>query len=563
MMRRAMAQLGLSSLHSPVDACLASIGLFKRTHQIILFNFCSQVEKTELPSWTEQPQNVVTQSDDDEDFILPSQEAQKGSWVNVREFLDPKTDAKRPWNEKNETEVEKISKILKARHNSVESIHRGLDGCGVKVSEELVEQILKRFNNDWTSALGFFQWANSQADYKHTQQAYDIMVDILGKMKQFETMWAVIDEMKQLGGLISLRTFSKVMRRYAGAEKWKDAVRTFNELENFSVKMDTAAMNVLLDTLCKEQRVEHAWDIFLEFKDRIPPDAHTFNVLVHGWCKARRLEEAEWTMEEMRRNGFNPCVISYTSLIEAYCLERDFCKVDGLLDEMQEKDCPPNVITYTIVMHALGKAKETQEAFRVYDRMKANGCTPDVAFYNSLIFILGKAGRLKDAYGIFQEMSKNGLTPNVTTYNTMLAVICEHLQEENAFKFFREMEESNCKPDLQTYNPLLKMCCKLKRMKILSYLLDDMLNKDCSPDLGTYTLLIHGLCKVGRLDRACEFFEEMIEKRIIPKYITYALLLDELERRGKEGEKRRIQELRTKAENMKQLGRKSRMQIET
>lgn len=545
------------SFHKPLVTSVATDGLYRRAHPFSVINFCTEVEKSELPLWMKRPQNSESHSDEDEDFVLPTD---KASWANVREYLEPKMSSR---DMIPETDVEKISKVLNARSDSIGDIHRTLEGCRVKVSEDLVEQILKRFNNDWASALGFFEWASSQNEYKHTAEAYDTMVDILGKMKQFEAMWNLIKEMKELGGLISLRTFSKVMRRYTGAEKWTDAVKTFNRLEEFGVKMDTTAMNALLDTLCKERRTEHAWDIFLDLKNRIPPAPHTFNVLIHGWCKAKKLEEAEWTMEEMRRHGFDPSVITYTILVEAYCLQRDFRKVDDLLDEMQKRGCPPNVITYTIVMHALGKAKETQEAFRIYDRMKATGCTPDVAFYNSLIFIHGKTGQLESAQDIFQEMAKNGFPPNVTTYNTFISVVCEHLQEKKAFKIFHEMEEANCKPDLQTYNPLLKMCCKLKRLKILSYLVDDMLKKDCSPDLGTYTLLVHGLCKAGKLERACQFFEEMVEKKLIPKYRTYILLLDELEGVHKNEEKKRIQELMMKAESMRQLGRRLRMQDET
>ncbi|KAH9311092.1 hypothetical protein KI387_026127, partial [Taxus chinensis] len=177
---------------------------------------------------------------------------------------------------------------------------KDLDDCGVKVSEGLIEQVFKKFSTDWSSALGFFKWAGSQPGYRHTQEAYNTMVDILGKMKQFQEMWKLVEEMKLVGGLISLRTFTKVIRRYGGAEKWEEAIRAFNEMEEFGIEMDTAAMNVLLDVLCKEKTAEHVWDVFVDFKDKIPPDAHTFNALIHGWCKAKKFEEAEWTMEEMR-----------------------------------------------------------------------------------------------------------------------------------------------------------------------------------------------------------------------------------------------------------------------
>ncbi|PKU67746.1 Pentatricopeptide repeat-containing protein [Dendrobium catenatum] len=68
------------------------------------------------------------------------------------------------------------------------------------------------------------------------------------------------------------------------------------------------------------------------------PNASSFNTLIHGWCKASKLEEAWQTTQEMIEFGFKPCVITYTSLIEAYCFERDFHKVEAVLDEMRTKD---------------------------------------------------------------------------------------------------------------------------------------------------------------------------------------------------------------------------------
>ncbi|GLJ25838.1 hypothetical protein SUGI_0495010 [Cryptomeria japonica] len=527
--------------HKPPNISVAAI---KKLKQSSLLNFCTHIDKVDLRTWIEQIQSG-NQNQSNGDL-----------WVNVRRFLDTKIDSR---NIKVDKHVEKnsqvldrdVAKIIQVLKAQPQDIQKALDECGVKVSAGLVEQVFKKFNTDWSSALGFFKWVGSQCGYKHTPEDYDTMVDILGKMKQFQAMWNLIEEMKLVGGLISLRTFTKAMRRYGGAEKWEEAIRTFNDMEEFGVEMDTAAMNVLLDVLCKEKKAEHVWDVFVDLKDRIPPDAHTFNALIHGWCKARKFEEAEWTIEEMKRHGFSPCVVSYTNFIEAYCLDKDFHKVDKLLDEMQEKGCPPNVVTYTIVMRALGKAKKIEEALRMYDRIKANGCTPDIAFYNSLIFVLGKGGRLKSAYEVLRELPKTGITPNIVTYNTLLAVTSEFLEEENALRLFREMEENNCKPDLQTYNPLLKMCCRMKRMKILSYLLEDMLRKDCVPDLGTYSLIVYELSKVGMLDQACQFFEEMIEKKIVPKHITYRYLVGELERVGNKEQNRRIQELIKKVQHCK------------
>ncbi|KAG6510821.1 hypothetical protein ZIOFF_028860 [Zingiber officinale] len=299
------------------------------------------------------------------------------------------------------------------------------------------------------------------------------------KSKQFDVIWSLINEMVCLGGLVSLTTMTKVMRRLAGAGRWGDAIKTFKSIESFGVRKDTIAMNALLDTLCKQKSVKHARDAFLELRDEVQPNASSFNILIHGWSKARKIEEAIRMIEEMREFSYTPCVITFTSLIEGYCLEKNFRMASAILNEMSGHGCQPNVVTYTIIMHSLAKAKEIQEALLVFEMMKDDGCAPDTSFYNSLIFLMGKSGKLRDAHHIFEQMCKNGILPDVTTFNTLISASCDYSEAENALKLVFSMQEFDCKPEIKTYTPLLKLCCK---WKWISY--------DLAFDLGFRCLLV-------------------------------------------------------------------------
>ncbi|KAJ4722508.1 putative Pentatricopeptide repeat-containing protein [Melia azedarach] len=497
-------------------------------------------ESAELPNWLK----FFDSQNPEENFVIPS----LASWVENHKLLHPSEISCHVLGEKPDTDVDKISEILKKRHPSPDKVVQALDGCSVTVSNGLAEQMLRRFSNDWVPAFGFFTWAKAQTGYRHTPETYNAVVDILGKSKKFSLMWELVNEMYELNNeYVTLTTMSKVMRRLARGGRYDDAVETFRDLERYDVKKDAMAMHILMDVLAKENSVEHAYKVFLEFKGRVPLSSQTFNVLIHGWCKARKLEDAQKTLDEMKKHGFSPDVVTYTSFIEHYCREKDFRKVDDILKEMQEKGCKPNVVTYTIFMHALGKAKQINEALKVYEKMKSNGCLPDTSFYSSLIFILSQAGRLKDANEIFEDMKNQGVMRDVMAYNTMIASACARSQEETALKLLQQMEEDSCKPDLKTYAPLLKMSCSKKRMKLLKFLLSHMLKNDVSIEVGTYALLVRGLCKSGKLELSCSFFEEMVSKGMIPKDSTYKMLVEELERKSLAKAKEQIEMLMAQA----------------
>ncbi|KAL5552511.1 hypothetical protein UlMin_039912 [Ulmus minor] len=401
----------------------------------------------------------------------------------------------------------------------------------VQLNHNLVDGLLRRFKDDWKSALGVFRWAEFQLGYQHSSDACEMILDILGKMKQMEKMMALLEEMGSKG-VISLSAVAKVMRRFAGAGKWEDSVRVFDNVESYGLKKNTESMNLLLDTLCKASKVEQARAIFLQLKPHILPNAHTFNIFVHGWCKINRVEEAHWTIQEMKGQACRPCVITYSTIVKFYCHHNDFDKVYEVFDEMQDEGCPPNIVTYTTVMSYMTKAEKFEEALQVAERMKLDGCKPDTLFYNSLIHTFGRTGRVREAIDVFKvEMVKNNVPPNTSTYNTMIAMFCHHDQEQKALKILEELKNSGvCKPDVQTYYPLLKSCFRSgKTDDTSSELLDDMVNNQhLSFDLATYTLLIHGLCRTSKCQEAYLLFEKMIGQGITPRYKTCRLLYEEV-----------------------------------
>ncbi|KAH9682538.1 pentatricopeptide repeat-containing protein [Citrus sinensis] len=313
----------------------------------------------------------------DEDFVIPS----LASWVESLKLNEQSRISSHALSEDHETDVDKVSEILRKRYPSPDK----------------VVEALKCF---------CFTWAKTQTGYMHTPETYNAMVEALGKSKKFGLMWELVKEIDELSnGYVSLAAMSTVMRRLVRG-----------------VQKDTRAMSVLMDTLVKRNSVAHAYKVFLKFKDCISLSSQIFDVLIHGWCKTRKSDYAQKAMKEMFQHGFSPDGVSYTCFIEHYCRVKDFRKVDYTLKEMQEKGCKPSVITYTIVMHALEKAKQIYEALKVYEKMKSDDCLTDTSFYSSLIFILSKAEG--NALKLLQKIEEDSCKPDCETHARSLKMCC-------------------------------------------------------------------------------------------------------------------------------------------
>ncbi|CAA0829101.1 Pentatricopeptide repeat-containing protein -mitochondrial [Striga hermonthica] len=487
-------------------------------------------DKPELPGWVEYPAKDKKASNlKDEDFIPSS----LSCWIENQHSAAQKDDIV-------ESDVDMISNILTGQFKSSDSVIKALDTCDVDLSDGLVEQVLCRFSNEWVPSLGFFKWAESRNGFKHSPNFYNLMVNNLGKVKKFELMWDLAEEMKTLEGYFTLDTMTKIMRRLVKAGKHEDAIEAFKKLELFGIEKDTEALNRLIEALATHGSVEQGEQVYFKFKENIPPSQRTFNILVQGWCKIKQMGKAKETLDEMRAHGFGPNLFTYTGFIETYCCEKDFRNVDATLAEMEREGIDPNVVTYAIMMKSYGKAKETKKAMEVYELMKKNNCPPDASIYTALIGILGRQGRVKDAYEVFEDMSRQGVEPNVSTYNMLILISASRCQEEKALTLLKKMEENKCRPNSFTYAPLLKMCCELKRMKVLTFLLSHMFKNNVSLDPMTYSVLIGRLCKNGNAAMACSFLEEMMDKGLVPMDGTYKGLVKALDENGLLEEKERV-----------------------
>ncbi|KAH7570449.1 hypothetical protein JRO89_XS05G0108200 [Xanthoceras sorbifolium] len=390
----------------------------------------------------------------------------------------------------------------------------------VLLSHTLVDKLLRRFKDDWKSALGVFRWAGSCPGYEHTAEVYSMMVDILGKAKQMDQMRALLEEMNK-HHFVTPDTVAKVMRRFAGAGQWEDAVRTFDELGTFGLEKNTETMNLLLDTLCKEYKVEHARDIFLALKSHIPPNAHTFNIFIHGWCKVNRVDEAHWTIQEMKGHGCRPCAISYSTIIQFYCRQYSYSKIYELLDEMQAQGCPPNVVTYTTIMCYLTKSQGLLEPIKQIRRICSSNCP--IATLLLLCYIT----QFRKSLLTFTESRllqvHCAIVPDMLNYESAISILCIYLFFEKHFKMLQKLDKKLVTPHIQEVFNLYVLFCFDDDHYLFGFQLSNfpssillclgingvalLLQGNCSVTLGMWVLLLLDSAVAPRVVTTQSFLE--------------------------------------------------------
>ncbi|XP_021751540.1 pentatricopeptide repeat-containing protein At1g73400, mitochondrial-like [Chenopodium quinoa] len=435
--------------------------------------------------------------------------------------------------------VDGLHKIIMENVGCDKNMEKALEQAGISLTTELVIETLNRFRFEEKTAFRFFMWAARQENYYHEYQVYNEMIDILSstkfKVKQFRIVCDLLDFMKRNDkSLIPIEVLLTILKKYT--EKHLMKVLTCSKKKRgvrVKVQLEIKALNLLLDALCKCCLVEDAEILFKKVKNKVAPDANTFNILFFGWCRARNPSRGMKILEEMCSTGFTPDSFTYNAAIETYCKAGMMTEAVGLFELMKTKtsiSSPPTAKTYAIMILALVKDDQMEECFRVVGDMIQSGCLPDVSTYKELIEGMCLAGKVKETHQFLEEMEKKGYPSDIVTYNCFLKVLCENRKADEAIQLYRRMVDVDCMPSVHTFNMLLEMFFAMGDPEGALEAWDEMGKKKCDRDVNTYCVMIEGLFDCDQIENACLFLDDVVNQRIKIPYLKFDIFLRHLSR---------------------------------
>ncbi|KAK9740070.1 hypothetical protein RND81_03G009100 [Saponaria officinalis] len=406
---------------------------------------------------------------------------------------------------------------------------------GESVSASIVVSVIEKCRSvrhgiPFAQALAFFNWAIGQADNVEIfKQGFVEIVDLAGKVKEFDVAWGLIDDMKCRKLEIPSDVFVRLIRRYVRAGMISEAIHAFNRMEEYGCTPDHATFTAVITILVKKKKAVEAQSFFDGLKARFEPDVVIYSSLVNGWCRVGKISEAETVFGEMKSKGIEPNVYTYTTVIDGLCRHGQITRAHDVFSEMIEKGCNPNAATFNNLMRVHVKAGKTEKVLQVYNQMKRLGCQPDVITYNFLIDCHCRDGNRDDAMKVLNQMVNKGVAPNVHSFNPIFCHIAHARDVNAAHKLFAKMKELNCPGNTVTYNVLMRMFVGSKSTDMVYKLKKEMDELEVEPNVNTYNILITMFCAMGHWVNACKYFIEMIEeKNLKPSKHVYETVLKQL-----------------------------------
>ncbi|KAL7612378.1 hypothetical protein Lser_V15G07361 [Lactuca serriola] len=328
-------------------------------------------------------------------------------------------------------------------------VDRVLEDAGIRVSTDIVEDVLKLSYAHPSAAGKFFRWSGYQLHDRHSPYAWNLIVDMLGKNGSFDAMWKAIESMHK-EGLLSLATFASVFGSYVIADKVKGAFKTFYEMERYGCVRDIVALNSLLSAICRDGKTIDAKEFLQVAKSDIRPDADTYAILLEGWENEQDAVNARQTFEEM-------------------------------VDEIGWD--PNNFPAYDSLLNTLLKGSDgLKEAMKFFESLKDRRCYPGMRFFKTALNECVKKGDMKSAIVLWGVVKlQEGCKPDTEMYNLMISVYLNLEDDELAGRMLDDMVLNGVFPDSQSYNLLFQFLINTNKVQESELVFTEMIKNEFVP----------------------------------------------------------------------------------
>ncbi|KAK4391975.1 Pentatricopeptide repeat-containing protein, mitochondrial [Sesamum angolense] len=383
---------------------------------------------------------------------------------------------------------------------------------------------------------------------------YAILIDGVCRKGDFDLVFHLLDEMDKKGinpGIVTYNTvinglckvgrmaeaddFSKgivgdvvtyttLLQAYVQEESNSGILETKRRVEAAGIHMDLVMCNILIKALLMVGLFEDAFAIYKGLPQMdLSANSVTYYILIGGYCKAGRIDEALEIFDEFRKVS-NSSAACYHCIISGLCRKDMVDMAIDVLIEYIQKGLPLDRKMYMTLIEATFDRKGAEGVLEMIYRIDHIGLLELHVVCNNAISFLCKMGFPEASYNILLVMRRKGLVQMSFGYYSILRVLL--------FGGKKLLAQLILTSFVKTYGMSDLSVCKIMtltndgRVCDAYELLVGAENNLCDVNVFDYTIMIDALCKAFRL------FDSLERVDVLPTEVTYGTLIDALVKEG-------------------------------
>ncbi|KAL5223270.1 hypothetical protein ABZP36_027983 [Zizania latifolia] len=339
----------------------------------------------------------------------------------------------------------------------------------------------------------------------------------------------------------TVSTFNTLIKGYGIAGRPEESQRVFDMMasEAGSVRPNLTTYNILVKAWCDAGRLEEAWLVVAGMRAAgVEPDVVTYNtlasayarnfetwkaeglivemaqqaglrtsertwgIIVGGYCREGRLEEAFRCVSQMKDAGVLPNVIVFNTLLKGFLDANDMAAVDDVLGLMEQFGIKPDIVTYSQQLNAFSSLGHMAKCMKVFDKMIEAGIELDPQVYSILAKGYVRAQQPEKAEELLRHMGPLGVRPNVVTFTTVISGWCSVADMDNAIRVYGAMRDAGVRPNLRTFETLIWGYSEQRQPWKAEEVLQMMQDAGVKPKRSTYCLVADAWKAVGLVENA-------------------------------------------------------------
>ncbi|CAI9109729.1 OLC1v1009605C1 [Oldenlandia corymbosa var. corymbosa] len=273
---------------------------------------------------------------------------------------------------------------------------------------------------------------------------------------------------------------------------------------DFFQKLCSRGLTSIADVLAKEVQ-----------KLGLVLDDESYNHLMSGFCKEKKLGEAFVLLDALFAKKFDPSLISAPLLIRQLCLSGYFDKAILLKERCLEKHPSGLVLIYQALIDGLCTMGMVGEAFIFFqDIMQRKLADNDM--HNMLILGYSQDSDPTRLRGLLGVMIRNNITISISSYRSLVQ------REYAAGKFsmalsLKKLMVGDCgPPSITLYHILMFYVCQLQESGLLKKLVKEIQDSGLQLDGISYNLIIEGFANSKDVSHSLWYLNAMISKGFKP-----------------------------------------------
>ncbi|XP_028795528.1 pentatricopeptide repeat-containing protein At2g36240-like [Neltuma alba] len=308
----------------------------------------------------------------------------------------------------------------------------------------------------------------------------------------------------------------------------------------FSCSRTESIFQFSINAFCKARKLDDAVFAFECMRRLIDgkPNVVICNCLIHGFVKCGRHDKALEFYDRMIRDRVKPDVFTFNILISSYCRNSQFGLALDLFKEMREKGCNPNVVTFNTLIKGLFRERKIEEGIEMAYEMIELGCQLSSVTCEILVDGLCKEGQVLRACEILADLSSKRLLPNGYDYFVLVETLCGKGNVAVALELIYELWNQGNAPSLIACITLIDGLRSLGKTEEAFRLSEKMLKENMVLDIVTFNSVLEDTCNMRRTAYADKLRLLASRKGLKPDGMTYRILVSGYAREGsqKEGE---------------------------